>query len=89
MTIPCPFQVGDRIHELIATPGHYDDADPAGSYQILRLDSSRPDATVTEITPEGFTYEYDTPFVMGRAEWGQMCTGGICFPEGYEYWSKI
>lgn len=86
---PCPFQVGDRIREQETFPGYYDDADPEHSYQILRDHPTHPDATVTAITSDGFAFEYDTPVPMGRVQWGQMCTGGECYPEGYQFWRKL
>jgi len=91
----CPFQVGDRIHEMAPTGGYVrfvltDEGitEDASHYTFLP-DWSKPDATVTAIIENGFTYEYDYPIPHGRAEWGEMCTGGDCYPEGYRFWRKI
>lgn len=37
------------------------------------------EATVTALTPRGFVYQYDHPVPFGRAQWGQMQTGGECY----------
>jgi len=84
-SIPCPFRVNQRIHELapVAFFGEW------GMGTKPSIDETRPDATVTAITDKGFTYVYDTPVPHGRAAWGQMMTGGECYPEGYRYWVGV
>lgn len=83
--IPCPFKVGQRIHEL----------DPVTFYSEWgmgtkpSIDLTLPDATVTAITDKGFTYVYDHPVPIGRAAWGQMMTGGECYPQGYGFWVGV
>ena len=79
----CPFKVGDRVHELSPHVVYA----PDGPHQLL--DTSRPDAIVTALTERGFSYDYTHPIPHGRAAWGQMMTGGECFPEGYGYWMKV
>lgn len=87
----CPFSVGDTIHEIssigytttdIGSPFDEDLSPPT-------LDESRPDAVVTALTERGFAYEYAYPTPIGRAEWGQMLTGGECFVDGYYRWRKV
>jgi hypothetical protein len=80
----CPFQVGDRIHELAPVLSYQDEVVPTDL-----LDPTKPDATVTEITEYGFAYRYDFRIPIGRAEWGTWTEGGECYSEGFPYWRKI
>ena len=80
----CPFQVGDRIHELAPVLSYRDDVVP-----INLLDPTKPDATVTEITECGFAYSYDCKVPIGRAAWGTWTEGGECFENGFSYWRLI
>lgn len=95
--IPCPFKVGDRVHELV---GHCSYSrfyiDEEGRFVALEdsklhfeLDTSKPDATVTAITETGFAYLYDYPIPIGPARWGTETESGECYPEGYRYWRKL
>lgn len=88
--ILCPFKVGQRIHEL-ANGAIFHDIQDGDNRMVMRptLDPMRPDATVTAITDKGFTYQYTHPLPFGRAAWGQMMTGGECYPEGYQYWVGV
>lgn len=79
---PCPFKVGQRIHERIATYFR-------GMEWAIQIDETKPDAIVTGITEQGFTYEYIRPVIIGRAAWGQVATGGECYPEGYRFWVVV
>ncbi len=90
----CPFKVGDCIHEIrpfsanVAGPMILDGLWQLLDLAALPLDSTKPDATVTEITDKGFKYTYDYPIPFGRAAWGMMQDGGECYPEAYKFWRK-
>jgi hypothetical protein len=86
----CPFKVGDIIHEIRAIPCITVAKDRSRTVSFRReLDEFRPDAVVTAITERGFTYEYDYPVPIGRAEWGEMMVGGECYEAGFSMWRKI
>lgn len=94
-TNPCPFKVGDRIHELRCKPvySHQSIKAPwveavAGELEF-ELDPIKPDATVTAITPLGFEYKYDCRVPIGRAQWGTYTEGGECYVDGFIYWRKV
>ena len=85
----CPFQVGDRIHEL-RTPGVLtrDMLDTLFGQPLPELDTAKPDATVTALTSRGFTFRYDHPIQWGRPEWGQVQEGEV-YEEGFRGWRKV
>lgn len=88
----CPFQVGDRIHELRGVPvlgSSFAEVAYKINHPAFELDPMKPDATVTEITERGFKYTYDEDVPIGRAAWGTWCEGGECFEAGFQYWHKI
>lgn len=90
--------MGDTIHEK--TPECWSfvfDADKLGDRKVsgmrmtapAKLDITKPDAIVTEITERGFKYEYDYPAPIGRAEWGEMAVGGEVYEEGFGMWERV
>ena len=88
--IMCPFKVGQRIHELTSEGFVSGWPEPFAIVPGKTVfDLSRPDAIITAITDRGFTYEYSSPVPHGRIAWGEMVTGGECFPEGYRYWVSV
>ena len=85
-----PFQVGDRIHELRYLPTYSHSLEEACKQFVQwEIDTSKPDATVTALTEKGFTYTYDRPVPIGRAQWGTYAEGGECFEGGFQFWRKI
>lgn len=89
MIEPCPFKVGQRIHEQRSVWAYSNTENVSLASLRFELDPTKPDATVTAITAKGFTYEYDNPIPFGRAAWGEMTMGGECYPEGYIYWRAV
>lgn len=92
-TVPCPFEVGDRIHELRCC-GYNLSLGPSAEQPfidepLLTLDDCRPDATVTALTERGFKYRYDCRVPIGRAQWGTYTEGGECFEAGFLYWHRL
>lgn len=86
----CPFQVGDRIHELHCLPtfaGSFEEA--MAKQPRFELDLSKPHATVMAIHENGFDYRYDERVPIGRPSWGTWTEGGTCYPEGYQFWKII
>lgn len=88
--VQCPFKVGDRVHEVCAQVGFGMGPEyPVETPIQWELDSTKPDATVTELTLAGFIYVYDRPVPIGRAQWGTFTEGGECYEGGFPYWRKI
>lgn len=89
----CPFKVGDRIHEVtftgVSTSLGASAERPFTDSYTWELDSTKPDATVTEITTRGFCYRYDERVPIGRAQWGTWTEGGECFEGGFLFWKKV
>ena len=52
-------------------------------------DPFKPDATVTALTARGFTYRYDRPISVGRAQWGWTQTEGEVYEEGLHVWRLV
>lgn len=90
----CPFEVGDRVHELLYTPTNVDirltdEGRLTGTMDhIPTLDPFKPDATVTTLTARGFIYRYDQPIQFVRPDWGTT-DGGEVFEEGFHMWRKV
>ncbi len=89
-TMECPFKVGDRIRGLRAQYGFGHGPEyPVDARIEWEDDTSRPDATVTELTERGFKYRYDERVPIGRAQWGTWTEGGEIFEGGFQFWRKI
>ena len=82
-----PFDIGDRIHELVSV--EFCDCNQPDCGNPPRLDPFYPDAVVTAHTERGFMYRYDKPVPFGRAAWGLMTQGGECLEAGYCRWVKL
>jgi hypothetical protein len=87
----CPFKVGDIIHEIRPVLMRLPPWPMRGKSSCVldELDESRPDAVVTKITEHGFTYAYDYPVPIGRAEWGEAAWGGDVYEAGFGQWRKV
>lgn len=86
-TVPCPFKIGDRIQELRGEHTVFSNHRIV-SYRAPEPDVTKPFATVTEITPSGFRYEYDRPIVL-VARWGITIEGGECYAAGFGMWRRL
>lgn len=82
----CPFKVGDRIKPTPLMTGYYNaDED---EWVVFQHPSADPEATVTDITIEGFKYKYDEMrHICPRL--GLSFDSGICYPEGYSSWELV
>lgn len=86
----CPFQVGDRIHEVEPVWTYCSEAgDDVLVEPEYELDPTKPDATVTALTARGFTYRYDRPITVGRVAWGQTTQEGECYEDGFHLWRRV
>ncbi len=92
----CPFQVGDRIYDVIGLPtveasldGTVTIIERSDRTVLLTQKEDTPIATVIAVGIDHFSYRFDRPVSVGLHHWGLWINGGDCHSDRYHHWAKV